>query len=225
VDSLAEVFGDTNEPSVMGCGGACGVAGKGTHGVTNVEATGNVGVEELAENAAVGETELLFEGGSGWCARGWSCIGVDGTRESLREGIEVVVIAFVQVGLVPLVSLEEASDVRTAGDLDIVSGLSDIDTVESGDEAAVGDFDLGADLCDDPFGGGLVGACNGEIVHLSTQENLKAVDRGSVETALVSSCGKTNVKKNPIDVFFPEIARFGVALKRAGPVVRESGPG
>jgi hypothetical protein len=161
MDGFAEVFGDPYEPSVMRCGGSSRVAGEGTHSVPDVEAAGDVGVKKLAENATIGETELLFEGGSGWCARRWPRVGVDSTGESLGKGFEVFGVAFVQVGLVPLMGLEEAADVRFARDLDVVGGLCDVDADEGGDETAVGDFDLGADLCDNPFCGGFVGTGDG----------------------------------------------------------------
>jgi hypothetical protein len=45
MDGLAEIFGNPNEASVMGSVGASRVTGEGTHGVTNVKASGDIGVE------------------------------------------------------------------------------------------------------------------------------------------------------------------------------------
>jgi hypothetical protein len=61
MDGLAEIFGNPNEPSVMGCGGASRVAGKGTHGISNVEVSGDVGV------ALAKWTKKL------WKRKDWNC--------------------------------------------------------------------------------------------------------------------------------------------------------
>ena len=81
----------------------------------------------------------------------------------------------------------DAFDVGPDGDLDVVSGLEDVHTIEHIDEAhtfeRVGQGVV--DHVEKDVGGGLVRSCDGEVVDLAFENDAVAVDYSRVEAWFV----------------------------------------
>jgi len=123
----------------------------------------------------------------------------------------------------PSVSLEEAIDVRSAVDVDAVSRLLDLDTVEFGERAKIfkgrGSFgrvlEGSADNVIDLLRDSLRGGGDGEVVDLAEEEDVDATERGAIDGFVMSSMGEIEFRaeEDGVDLVLPETAGFWVALE------------
>ena len=99
----------------------------------------------------------------------------------------------------------EFVNVGVAVYLDVVPCLCDIDAVEHVHESLAFEWDTKVviDIVEEHGCCLFVLACNGEIIHLSHEDNALFVDEARVEAWFMDSWRESYVAKDAVGVFFP----------------------
>lgn len=71
----------------------------------------------------------------------------------------------------------------------------------------------GGDAVVDVFRNGFIGASKSKVVDLTDKENLGIEESAGIDVAFMSGALEAEIVKDATDVYFPESASFGVALK------------
>lgn len=110
-------------------GGGLGVTAEERDDIANVKATHDEGINEFTKYLAVTKASSGGEGEGVRSAFGRTSGKAEGRDDGRRHGNNVVAVTGVRRGSGPTVSLEQSINVGLAGDLDVVTGLMDINAI------------------------------------------------------------------------------------------------
>ena len=205
--------------------GRVGESSKETDGVSDVQSAYDVGVDQFTQDVAIGESVFIGEHSSfNGLLRG----AFQGHQSVRSGGIERNHLGvFTGIGddavlrRVPSMRLHHSVDIRFGADLDIVTGLEDIDSVVPL-EHSFGHFDshsgvFGLDMVlqdlDELLRSALVWGGRGEVVDLSANEDFNSVDRTDAYVPFMGSVPEAHLVDEDIsDHAFPKYSGFGMAL-------------
>jgi len=204
--------------------GSSGEFGEGGNSIANIKAAKDIGEEDFTKKSAIAEAMLV-----GQLSMGWSAFS--------RARFRVVEIGDLTVGerragfggglmfgwSLPVVGLEEATNIGLCREADVVRGLENVVAIVvsekakvlKGDNSLIGEFEFGANEVIGLLGCGFSRAGKGKVVDLAGHEDGFPKEVTFVDVLLMGSVGEAKVSKDAIDVCFPEATSFGVALESA----------
>ena len=209
---LTEVFGHLFEEGVVMWMGTGGEFAEGDGRVANVRATGDVGVEELAQESAVAKTLLGSEVGMLGCTFNRAGVLIHG-RDGLSGKGNGIFGGGGFRGCGPAVGFEDTIEVGGAGEDDGIVILLNVNAVELGEEAKVlerwvvfrGELEAFAEAVVELDGNGFVRAGEGKIINLAEEEDAFSIDDGGVDGFVVGGVAEAKLIRleDAVDVCLP----------------------
>ena len=226
INSMSKIDGQTTKGAVVEVVWSSGEFCQSSNSIANVNTTNNISKKNFAKEIAI--AKAMFG----------SQIGMFGSRfrraRRLVEHGSNIIVAYRRLGLgsergftsrrmFPLVSFEEAADIRRGRDFDIIGGLMDIAAIKVLDKTLefkreisfVANFELHANEVGDAAGKCFRAASHCKVINLTDHEHTFAFKTANINVALMSGGLELNRFKNGKNVGFPETSRFRVTLKRA----------